>query len=695
MKCSQCKSELPKGAKFCTKCGGKVRHTGRNMAVILLLLVVAAGAGVFAFLRLHPDMRTREHFLDIAEELEGIGAAYTDADGYVTAEEADTLLAQVYARGEELYAEGRITDLAYEPGDSFVYMEIDGWLGYIYEARIAETMSGDGAERISVVTLEPFASEFATNVSYLMNGFNGPDEAAEAIAGVDSAFVFEGNYDNYDVDVDTVRDTFRPDSIILWEGHGGLSSSFGSILSLGEFAPDWGMISWYQRILPYKELFQDGALLLADTHVCVTPVFFEEYLEEGALEGSLVYLNACESLADPRLAQSLLDLGARCVVGNTAEIWMPYGMAMMYDFFEGMAQADADGQYATVTQALAYAKDEEGEYDPVQGGSVQLVAVDDFALPDMLEPYNPEGSTVASEEESTEPETGGETETEAPESAGSSLFQELPEEFVFSSGAGGWGTTLRISADGTFTGQYHDSDLGDTGSDYPNGTVYLCNFSGKFTTPEQVSQYVYSMELESLNQEGEVDTVYYEDGVRYILSEPYGMDEAGEFQIYLPGAPLAELPEGFLSWAFLSQEIRENLPDGMYGIYNVGGQEGFVGYGEDFLYHKNYQYTFGGTSSQLWPSCSGVSSLVFWQEQGSPVSLRLTFAWTDEEQTEFLATDTYGSDHYNYSISLVVSEDQSRVQVTVVSLEGMDLSPYGGTADGRLEAEYTLIPTDQ
>ena len=35
---------------------------------------------------------------------------------------------------------------------------------------------------------------------------------------------------------------------------------------------------------------------------------------------------------------------------------------------------------------------------------------------------------------------------------------------------------LDIRPDGSFEGEYFDSDMGSTGEGYPNGTVYLCDF---------------------------------------------------------------------------------------------------------------------------------------------------------------------------------------------------------------------------
>lgn len=266
-----------------------------------------------------------------------------------------------------------------------------------------------------------------------------------------------------------------------------------------------------------------------------------------------------------------------------------------------------------------------------------------------------------------------------------SVFEQLPSEFVFSSGAGGWGTYLYINADGTFTGEYHDSDMGDTGSGYPDGTVYICNFSGKFTAPKKLNEYVYSMNIESLDVEKVAGTVYYENDIRYIVSDPYGLDNADEFYVYLPGATIEDIPEGFLSWAYLNSDIRDTLPSGFYGIYNVSGEEGFVGMDDNNIWNGNYMYYYQGRKSALWPDYSNVSHLLFWPESGA-ATIDLQFIWNNDNQTEFDAYDSHGSGDYH--ITLDISDDLSTVMVTITSASGVDLSAWGGTPDGRLTAEY-------
>jgi len=80
----------------------------------------------------------------------------------------------------------------------------------------------------------------------------------------------------------------------------------------------------------------------------------------------------------------------------------------------------------------------------------------------------------------------------------------------------------------------------------------------------------------------------YKDGWKYEYDTercPYGFDNASEFMIYLPGVSVTDLPQEFLYWTYgliNQKELKTNLPEGYYGIYNVQGKEGFVGRNKDY-----------------------------------------------------------------------------------------------------------------
>lgn len=158
-----------------------------------------------------------------------------------------------------------------------------------------------------------------------------------------------------------------------------------------------------------------------------------------------------------------------------------------------------------------------------------------------------------------------------------SAFAQL--EFSFLSGAGGWATYLTIEPDGSFYGKFFDGELGVTDVEYPDGTMYQCDFAGKFTEPEKVDAFTWSVRIQEISYEKEPGTEEIIDGRLYCYAEPYGLDGAEELLIYEPGAPLAELPEEYRSWVGyydLSRTEDTGLP--FWGLYNVAQECGFSSY---------------------------------------------------------------------------------------------------------------------
>lgn len=160
------------------------------------------------------------------------------------------------------------------------------------------------------------------------------------------------------------------------------------------------------------------------------------------------------------------------------------------------------------------------------------------------------------------------------------IFDVLPLEFVFSSGAGAWQSIITLNSDGSFKGTYSDAEMGSNGEDYPNGTVYTCEFSGKFEEIKQVNDYTYTMTLTEVTTEKKEGEEWIEDQIRYIAAGPYGLENGKEFLLYTPETPIKELSEEFLNWwpkRYLQEEqALEKLS--CYGIYNKETESGFFTY---------------------------------------------------------------------------------------------------------------------
>lgn len=174
--------------------------------------------------------------------------------------------------------------------------------------------------------------------------------------------------------------------------------------------------------------------------------------------------------------------------------------------------------------------------------------------------------------------TGESTDTSL-DAQSAALFKELAAcNFTFSSGAGAWSTELTVNEDGSFSGFYHDSDMGDSGDGYPDGTVYTCDFTGKFAPVEKVDEYTYKTKLEKLESKEKAGKEELADGMKYVYSTPYGLDDAVDIYIYVKGTPVSKLPEEYLEWVTFPLNGAKTLP--FYGIFNETAGTGFYGYDE-------------------------------------------------------------------------------------------------------------------
>lgn len=203
-------------------------------------------------------------------------------------------------------------------------------------------------------------------------------------------------------------------------------------------------------------------------------------------------------------------------------------------------------------------------------------------------------ATTQAEIDETTAETTIEATTEIPDiEKDSALPISEAMGFEFSSGAGAWRTALTLKDDNTFFGEYHDSNMGEVGEGYPNGTCYICNFDGRFKDIKKVNDYTYSMSVDYINTDYQAGTEWIEDGVLYIASRPYGLDGDGEFLFYTPDAPTSALDEYFLLLIHKSPESSDTL--GTYAIHNLTNDEGFVQ--QDI--HYGIEYSCQALSSQF------------------------------------------------------------------------------------------------
>ena len=149
-------------------------------------------------------------------------------------------------------------------------------------------------------------------------------------------------------------------------------------------------------------------------------------------------------------------------------------------------------------------------------------------------------------------------------------------EWNFSSGVGGWFTEIHIRADGSFSGSFHDSEMGECADEYPDGTVYFCSFSGQMSPAEQISENTWKIRVEKLEKEQGTDEIA--DGIHFVPADVYGISEGNEMVLYRPGTPVSVLTEEMQLWAHVPEQETTQTELENWFLSSEKNDSGFVGY---------------------------------------------------------------------------------------------------------------------
>ena len=148
-------------------------------------------------------------------------------------------------------------------------------------------------------------------------------------------------------------------------------------------------------------------------------------------------------------------------------------------------------------------------------------------------------------------------------------------EWTFCSGVGAWSTELQIRADGSFSGSFHDSEMGESAEDYPDGTVYVCTFSGRMSLAGQKDENTWEIRVDKLEKEAAEETI--SDGIRYVPADPYGLSEGDVMLLYAPGTPVNIFSEDMQLWAHVLEEETPPLALEHWFLCSEKNDSGFVG----------------------------------------------------------------------------------------------------------------------
>ena len=272
----------------------------------------------------------------------------------------------------ELKEQGLIID--YEYSSSALSIKLENGGNYVFLPEIEGSDAGaSGNFELKVATYQPCLSSYSGLDSYMKY----VDRGAQKIDNKFEKYVFnsDDNYDDEEVSANAIA-SFGEYNVVLWHGHGGHNSEIGSVMVSGIKCTS-------ENYNKYTSLITSGILYPSDDTYLIGYKFFDLFVEDGALDNSIIYLGACSSGKDKRLAETLINKGAEAVYANSDTIHTVYNLKMIESVSEGLTKLNNEGRYNSISQALEYAKAKNGGYDTGELSSTKVVLFtenNDFAL---------------------------------------------------------------------------------------------------------------------------------------------------------------------------------------------------------------------------------------------------------------------------------------------------------------------------
>ncbi len=253
------------------------------------------------------------------------------------------------------------------------------------------------------------------------------------------------------------------------------------------------------------------------------------------------------------------------------------------------------------------------------------------------------------------PDTGaGSGQKSGSAAEGSRILETVPDSFYFSSGAGAWSTDITLLDDGSFTGSYHDANMGEDTEHYPGGVIYICEFSVHFSNFEKVDDYTWRMYLDTLVCEyADGEDWVSAEGIHFIPSVPYGVDDGEWFTLYLPGHATQGLPDDFMMWARTYMNVwgDSDIPAQLtiYGLYNENNGNTFCAYVEDETDGITGAMAPGGDSSMTSGSQPAGQEGCLIAESSSRILTEADIAGFTPAQVQTAINEIYARHGYRFS----------------------------------------------
>lgn len=322
----------------------------------------------------------------VNNRLNEIQAQYLDENGFVSKEKIPSMF-DVFCEELELYVTSGVVE-SFRTNQDNIYIKFSSGIPFMFIPNQKDTLSSGNTGEI--ITLEPASSTFGVWSTYnifieLDKKYNNLEyqggydisSCANYIANAFDQYNYSSHLQDSNVTIDAIQSYGSGklvNGILMWEGHGAYDESIGSVLVTGEEAWLWKNIAKYSADLKDERIVTTGGLQTLGTNFincsyAITAKYIDTYFYENSLQNCFVYLGACSSGIDSRLADSFINKGASVVFASVGVIGMEFEILTRTTILYNMCKEKENGQLHSAEEALEIAWATIGEYDPANEGT--------------------------------------------------------------------------------------------------------------------------------------------------------------------------------------------------------------------------------------------------------------------------------------------------------------------------------------
>lgn len=272
---------------------------------------------------------------NFSNQLGRIIQKYVDFEGYMQEKDIPEFLHEVC---EFCDTQKDVIDYySYDKENNSVYIELKSGISYIIVPPIKGRLSGAGESEI--LTIWPTGTEVQDWLAHITHPWEYQDvtETAHSITNAIPSLSYpdDNKLRDEQVSVEQLK-KLQPFKLLLWHSHGTYIEEKGSTLSTST-KYEKSNINKYAADIKANRLTkacQSIGIITYNYHYNITSKFIDAYFP--FTNDSIVYLGACESCKDNRLAQSLINRGVAAVYGYNKKVDLEVELLVRKALFESL-----------------------------------------------------------------------------------------------------------------------------------------------------------------------------------------------------------------------------------------------------------------------------------------------------------------------------------------------------------------------